>query len=315
MEMLKTKLHVVFVGTDRRIIREVYTNCFLTRDCGIPHIHILDDMIMDMLEEYDKMPMPFYDIKSDRFNFKVSELCDITEEAEKTPDEILLEILEVESEDGDVIEYIHLEPGLWKTDDDGRYRICDDSINHLIMDTKILPMIEDNSISFDDGAAMTLFYYLSNNMSFHYFDTDNDEDIDCKYECDGDCNNCDNMHCQNPPVDECGIEDGTVFKDHIDGSVDKVTGNVDDGDDIECKLCGCPKKDECKNTIIKQPDFCVESLYPKNMTDEGIINKKKLADIMNERVKSIKNKKHNKIKFDGGITKYYGTIRHHKRRK
>ena len=328
MEMSKTKLHVVFVGTDRRIVREVYSECYLSRDCGIPHIHILDNLILDILNAHHIMPMPFYDIKADRFNFKVSDLLSIINNAEEDPDEILLEILEVESECGDIIEYIHLEPGLWKTDESGKYRICDDSIYHIIMDTKVLPLVEDNTISFDDGAAMTLFSYLINNMSFHYFDHSEDDEDDC--ECDGNCDECDECddcdfeYCCKTDDDcvDCDISDDDNEEIEINNcckndDIIEHSTNIKTDESMACKFCGCPNKDICNTTTLEQTDSSVESLYPKIMvadvTDKSYAEG--LSDIIKNRITSIKNKSNNKIKSDDGVNKYYGTIRRHKRSK
>ena len=260
MENVKTDLRVVFVDTNRRVIREVLTECHLFKN-EMPNIFITDHLIVDMLGGYEDMPIPFYDIENDRFNFKTSKISDLSKHNEPIPDEIILEIMEVVDEDTDNVQYIHLEPGLWKADDEGSYRMCDDSILHILMETKILPMVEDNMIGFEDGAAMTLFFSLHDNLSFHYFDNRNDEDEDDEEgdnddnECDGACENCPRCSPENcDKWDECEIKDLDFNDDEDEDDYDKpvscTRGDIKCSHEC-CKDCDC--KDGCEG-FMPEPE-------------------------------------------------------------
>lgn len=185
---LKVNLHVIFVNDDRRVVRELYSDCMLNRE-GIPSITIYDEMILDIFDKvwndyFERgdnkfIDIPFYDVGIDRFMFKSSNISDLSLHAENDPEEIIIEILEVKDWDANVASYIHLEPGLWKNDDMiGKYRACDDAILHIVMDSKILDLVHNNDISFEDGAAMTLFSFclshLELDMDFNHRDSDDE---------------------------------------------------------------------------------------------------------------------------------------------
>lgn len=293
MEMRKTKLHAVFVDKNRRLIREVYNECFLTRNTGIPYIHIIDGMILDILDLHGKMPLMFYDVHKDRFNFKVSNLMDISQHPEKDPDEILLEILEVRDESGDVIEYIHLEPGLWKEDKDGKYRMCDESILHIIMDTKIVPMIKAETIEWNGGAAMTLLSHLINNLTYQYFDRggcddEEEEDDDCPGS--GDCDDCEFYDDEK----ECCTCHGCDFEDDCDDEYieygAECNGDCESCEDFDCK--NIPDNDdssECDDCDMEcdtcEGDCCNEDIEFEDLfKDYSKIDKCGLCEIEDEEI-------------------------------
>lgn len=303
MEKVKTPLHVLFVDSNRRFIREIYSECYLSRDTEshIPIINILDELVLDMLECRDDMPMPFYDINRDKFNFKCSNIMNLMDANEELPDEIVLEVLEVRDDYNEVIEYIHLEPGLWKSDDDGRYRMCDESILHIVMDTKVIPMVKNNTVGFEDGGAITLFYYLYNNLSFHYFDRDDEDefyDENCEESdsesdelnmesCEGSCEKCTKFDYTNGEAEACSREcDDPNTTEYQDTPFDMV---------VDCEYCGCPKKDKCNKKQHTQIDD-VESIYPRIVISKKRIKsnkediKNKYNKIFNNRVSNLKKK-------------------------
>jgi hypothetical protein len=162
-------LHVLFVDSERQLIREILTTCYLSRQT-MPKIVIYDNIIADVLDIDSGDSLPFYDIDDNRFNFTCSNLMNLDVSSRSLPREIIIEILECGDEDYEPVTYIHLEPGLWKKDDNKRYheRICDNSIFHTVMDTKILPNINNETFDFDDGAAIERFYRLNNSLEFQF---------------------------------------------------------------------------------------------------------------------------------------------------
>lgn len=292
MEMRKTPLHIAFVDKNRRLIREVYSECFLTRNAGIPYIHFIDDLIVDMLDLHDKMPLMFYDVHDDRFNFKVSNIMDISQHPENNPDEIVLEILEIRDDSGDVVEYIHLEPGLWKEDEDGRYRMCDDSVYHLTMDIKVLPMVKNNIIGFEDGAAMTLLSHLINNLTYQYFDRsgyddEEEEDDDCPGS--GDCDDCEFYDDEK----ECCTCHGCDFEDDCDDEYieygAECNGDCESCEDFDCK--NTPDDDsECDDCdmdcVTCEGDCCNDDVieFEDLFKDYSKIDKRGLCEIEDEEI-------------------------------
>jgi hypothetical protein len=252
-KIVKTKLHTVYIGEDRKVIRDEYRECILVR-AEMPYI---------IIKGLQEQRIPFYSIENDRFNFNTSDLFDLSMYATKNPEEIVMEMLELKANDNTGIT-IDLEPGLFKKNKKGaQYRMCDDSSLHIVMDTKILQFVEDGIVSFDDGAAMTLFFHLINNMSWHFFDNE-DDDCDCDCCCDEDddddccnCYDCDNF---DPDNEECHCK----CKDDCD----ECDGDCDDDDedsdcvDNYCQLC-CDKFDT-ENDVCMCDKDCEKCEYPDN---------------------------------------------------
>jgi len=151
-QICNTKLHVIFVNRERYITKEVIIPCMLNRDADIPYINFKNNYDITYIFDYytneqDMCTIPFYDEKLDRFNFKCSNLYILESNKYDVPDEIEIDILDVtylDDDDDTCSEHVLLEPGLWKGDEDGvPYRICDDSMNHVILDVKVPELVEE----------------------------------------------------------------------------------------------------------------------------------------------------------------------------
>lgn len=224
-QIVKTKLHTVYVDEHRKVIRDEYGECTLVR-AEIPYI---------IIKGLTEQRIPFYSIENDRFNFNTSDLFDLSMYATKNPEEIVMEVLELKANDGTIMT-VDLEPGMCKVNEnDERYRMCDDSSFHIVMETKVLPFVEDGIVSFDDGAAMTLFFHLINNMSWHFFDN---EDDDC----------------------ECCCDDEDYDDDDDDEDCEGCTG--------KCGTCDC----KCDADLDDDEDENDEDYDICDITDEHLVN-------------------------------------------
>ena len=252
--MENVKLRVVIVSEKGRFVKEIMSECNFYNDCPIPHIIITDYAITSMVGVANIWVLQFYDIKDDKFNFEVSDLMELVRSSNQVPSEIRIELLEIADSSGKA-RYILLEPGLWKEDVNGKYRMCDNSIRHIIMETKILPMIESNQIGWDDGAVITLLAYLENNLEFTYFgnreEIDDEEYYNDDYEDDSDSVEAHSDYCDatceryNKEKNECGCNkckdcptyDSCIQPCHFrdDESCDECDNNCDDCN--ECKDC------------------------------------------------------------------------------
>jgi hypothetical protein len=298
MKNVKTDLRVVFVDTNRHITREILTTCQLYRytKTNNPYISIDDGLVLEIINHDDNY-LVFYDIGKARFNFNVTNLMNLRDSSQPNPDEIIIEILEVIGESGERT-YVHLEPGLWEEDEVGRYRICDNAIMQIIMHDKVLPMVKKKMIGFEDGAAMTLFYSLKDNVSLHFFefgnnseesdelDADDDEEYaDCA--CDGcslynedrdectcdyslcdDCDNTRDISDYATDINECVRESVNSFIDHVDECNKQPTDSITGCEDKQCthKCCdNCKCDEQCESRIHK----------PKNELPKVVIHKKR----------------------------------------
>ena len=238
-KIVKTKLHTVYVDEHRKVIRDEYGECTLVR-AEIPYI---------IIKGLTEQRILFYSIENDRFNFNTSDLFDLSMYATKNPEEIVMEVLELKANDGTIMT-VDLEPGMCKVNEnDKRYRMCDDSSFHIVMETKVLPFVEDGIVSFDDGAAMTLFFHLINNMSWHFFDNEDDDDDDDDDEyCEGCTGKCGTCNC-------------------------KCDADLDDDEDCEdctgkCGTCNCT----CDADLDDDEDENDEDYDICDITDEHLVN-------------------------------------------
>lgn len=263
MKNVKTDLRVVFVDTNRHVTREILTSCHLYRHTKTnnPYISIDDGMVLEILNPDDDY-LVFYDIGKDRFNFNVTNLMNLRDSSQPNPEEIIIEILEVIGESGERT-YVHLEPGLWEEDEIGRYRICDNAIMQIIMHEKVLPMVKKKMIGFEDGAAMTMFYFLNDNLSLNFFGFDNNSDESDEVDDDEEYVEC---AC-------CGCDRHDEEKDEC--MCDHTYCNGCDAE-YSCGVCSLYNEDRdectCDYTLCEDCDKAHDISDYINDTDECIID-------------------------------------------